>query len=169
MATGNFRIWRVDNVDDRDTLLRSDGYYWQDDECDEPMGPFELHAEAVADYHAMRPGSKGSLGAMSNEAKSTMDLIDRNSRDPRFHSIVNMLVALMMDQKIAPDEIRDAAFLASIKYMHLTPIRRFVYDRDDLNWPPGRGLGDSCLVCGGNHGGLSCPQMAPASREDSGK
>lgn len=58
MATGNFRIWRVDGVDDRDTLLRSDGYYWQDDECDEPMGPFELHAEAVADYHAMRPGSK---------------------------------------------------------------------------------------------------------------
>jgi hypothetical protein len=42
----------------------------------------------------------------------------------------------MLDQKIAPDEIRDAAFLASVKYYHITPIKRFVYERDDLNWPP---------------------------------
>lgn len=67
---------------------------------------------------------------------STMDLIDRNHRDAKFHAIVEMLVAIMMQQKIAPDEIRDAAFLASIKYMHLTPIRQFVYERDDMNWPP---------------------------------
>lgn len=73
---------------------------------------------------------------MTDEKKSTLDLIERHHRDPKFHHVVDMLVALMMDHKLAPDEIRDAAYLASIKFYQLTPIKRFVYERDDLNWPP---------------------------------
>ena len=72
---------------------------------------------------------------MSNDKPtSTLDLFERNYRDARFRYIVEMLTAIMLEQKIAPDEIRDAAFLASIRYMHLMPVLRFVYERDDL--PP---------------------------------
>lgn len=102
---------------------------------------------------------------MSDKATSTVDLIDRSHRDAKFHALVEMLLSIMLQQKIAPDEIRDAAFLASIKFMHITPVRRFVYERDDMNWPPGRGLGDACLVCGGDHGNLPCPTMTSLSRE----
>jgi hypothetical protein len=73
---------------------------------------------------------------MTDENKSTLDLIDRHHRDPKFHAVVDMLLSIMMAQKIAPDEIRDAAYLASIKFYQITPIKRFVYERDDLNWPP---------------------------------
>ena len=30
------------------------GWYWQDDDCDEPMGPFLSSLEALADYEAIR-------------------------------------------------------------------------------------------------------------------
>ena len=73
---------------------------------------------------------------MTDENKSTLYLIDRHHRDPKFHSVVDLLLAYMMEHKIAPDEIRDAAYLASIKFYQLAPIKRFVYERDDLNWPP---------------------------------
>lgn len=29
-------------------------WFWQDDDCDEPMGPFESRAEAVDDYRSLR-------------------------------------------------------------------------------------------------------------------
>ena len=34
-----------------------DGWYWRDDACDEPMGPFATLNEARADYAKMRPPS----------------------------------------------------------------------------------------------------------------
>lgn len=69
---------------------------------------------------------------MSETRKSTMDLFYRHREDPKFHAVVEMLVAIMLNDKIAPDELRDAAFVASIKYMHLRPVRDLVYVRDDL-------------------------------------
>lgn len=74
---------------------------------------------------------------MTTERKSATELFDRymgrtGPGDARFRYIVDMLVAHMMEAKIAPDEIRDAAFVASIKYMQLTPVREIVYERDDL-------------------------------------
>jgi len=37
-----------------------DGWYWQDDAREEPMGPFKTLAEAREDYAKMRPLSGGS-------------------------------------------------------------------------------------------------------------
>jgi len=34
-------------------------WYWQDDECVEPIGPFDTEAEARADYHAIRDRKAG--------------------------------------------------------------------------------------------------------------
>jgi hypothetical protein len=69
--------------------------------------------------------------------RSTNDLIDRYmgySGDPKsaqFRAVVDLLVAHMTQNKIAPDEIRDAAFLASIKFLQMHPTD-VIYRRDDL-------------------------------------
>ena len=69
--------------------------------------------------------------------RSTNDLIDRYmgySRDPKsaqFRAVVDLLVAYMIQNKIAPDEIRDAAFLASIKFLQMRPMD-VIYRRDDI-------------------------------------
>jgi hypothetical protein len=72
--------------------------------------------------------------------KSTRDLIDRYQGYPsygvesaKFRAIVDLMVAQMIEHKIAPDEIRDAAFLASIKFLEMHP-SDLIYRRDDL--PP---------------------------------
>lgn len=75
---------------------------------------------------------------MGTETKSATDLFDRymgyrNPHDAKFAQIVDLLVAHMMQHKIAPDEIRDAAFVASVKFMQMNPVRQIVYKRDDLN------------------------------------
>lgn len=31
------------------------GWYWQDDDCEEPMGPFQSYREAVEDHRECRP------------------------------------------------------------------------------------------------------------------
>ena len=71
------------------------------------------------------------------ETKSTMELIDRYQGyriDPQsavFRQLVDMMVAQMIQNKIAPDELRDAAFVASIKFLQMHPID-LIYKRDDL-------------------------------------
>lgn len=57
-------------------------------------------------------------------------LCDRHQRDPRFNALVEMLVAHMLQAKIAPDELRDAAYVASIRFMQLKPVRRLQYIDD---------------------------------------
>lgn len=72
---------------------------------------------------------------MSNEnfgpTINLSDLAERHRCDPRFHAMVEMLVAYMMSNKIAPDEIRDAAYVASIKFMSLNPVRDITYRNDE--------------------------------------
>ena len=71
------------------------------------------------------------------ETKSTRDLIDRYhgyNADPKsqvFRHLVDLMVAEMMQNKIAPDEMRDAAFVASIKFLQMRPMD-LIYKRDDL-------------------------------------
>jgi hypothetical protein len=71
------------------------------------------------------------------EEKSTKDLIDRYmgySTDPqstRFRAVVDMMVAYMIQDKIAPDELRDAAFVASIMFLQMHPVD-VIYRRDDI-------------------------------------
>lgn len=78
---------------------------------------------------------------MTTETKSATDLFNRymgysDVKDARFRAIVDMLVAYMMSEKIAPDEIRDAAFVASVKYLQFNPVRQIIYERDDLRIRP---------------------------------
>ena len=70
--------------------------------------------------------------------KSTRDLIDRyhgyttDHNSVKFRAIVDLLLAHMETNQIAPDEIRDAAFVASIAFLgrHPTDV---IYRRDDLD------------------------------------
>jgi hypothetical protein len=72
-----------------------------------------------------------------SETKSTRELIDRYmgySREPKsaiFRHLVDLMVAEMDRSKIAPDELRDAAFVASIKFLQMHPMD-VIYRRDDL-------------------------------------
>lgn len=77
---------------------------------------------------------------MTTETKSTAELIDRymgcgRPETAQFRQLVDMMVAHMLQYKLAPDEVRDAAYVASIKFMQMNPVRRIVYERDDLNLP----------------------------------
>lgn len=78
----------------------------------------------------------------SIEERSATDLFSKYSgwggepKDAKFRAIVDMLVAYMLQNKIAPDDIRDAAFVASIQYMNLQPVRDLMYVRDDLSGKP---------------------------------
>lgn len=63
-------------------------------------------------------------------ATTLSSLCDRYRRDPQFNAIVESLVAHMLHGKIAPDEIRDAAYLASIRFMQLKPVRQMDYVND---------------------------------------
>lgn len=71
---------------------------------------------------------------MSDERRTFFDLADRHRHDPKFHNLVEMMVAMMIQDQVAPDEIRDAAFVASVKFMALRPVRNLVYTDDTL--PP---------------------------------
>ena len=49
---------------------RSVTWYWTDDACEEPMGPFESEADAVDDYNALRaPFSDQIIGSDEDETK----------------------------------------------------------------------------------------------------
>lgn len=69
-----------------------------------------------------------------DKPKYASDLFYRHREDAKFHAIVEMLVSIMLQQTIAPDEMRDAAFVASIKYMNLRPVRDLIYV-DDTSFP----------------------------------
>ncbi len=72
---------------------------------------------------------------MTTEHKTLSSLVDRHHHDPKFHALTEMLVAYMMQNQIAPDELRDAAYVASIKFMQLRPCRELIYT-DDLHNDP---------------------------------
>lgn len=36
------------------------GWYWRDEQCEEPMGPFDSRADAEADYREVRQSSSDS-------------------------------------------------------------------------------------------------------------
>ena len=69
--------------------------------------------------------------------RSTADLIDRyrgyrsDPQSAQFNQLVDLLVSWMITHKIPPDEMRDAAFLASIKFVQMHPMD-IIYRRDDL-------------------------------------
>ena len=70
------------------------------------------------------------------ETKNASELYDRymgysRPQHAQFRQVVDLLVAFMMQNKIAPDEIRDAAFVASVKFAEMMP-RDVIYRRDDL-------------------------------------
>ena len=71
-----------------------------------------------------------------DETKTLSSLCNRDREDPRFHALVEMMVAYMIHDKIAPDELRDAAYIASIKFMQMHPVRNLMYT-NDLNLPRG--------------------------------
>lgn len=54
---GATRFWKVRNEPYADDVRLVDGWYWQDDDCEEPMGPFNSKAEAQADHRELRPQS----------------------------------------------------------------------------------------------------------------
>jgi len=71
-----------------------------------------------------------------SEQRSTTELIDRymgydTVKSPVFRTLVDMMVSQMIQHKIAPDEIRDAAYIASIKFLQMHPVD-LIYRRDDL-------------------------------------
>lgn len=45
-------------------------WYWQDEDCEEPMGPFESRAEAVDDYREMRGLSRTARSPSSDSGAS---------------------------------------------------------------------------------------------------
>ena len=59
--------------------------------------------------------------------KNAYDLFFRFRDDPKFHHLVETLTGLMMHSKIAPDEMRDAAYVASIRFMQINPVRQMMY------------------------------------------
>jgi hypothetical protein len=40
------------------------GWYWQDDDCEEPMGPFSSRREAGEDFQECRPVFSADQGAL---------------------------------------------------------------------------------------------------------
>ncbi len=67
---------------------------------------------------------------MTEHTTTLSGLCDRHNRDPRFNALVEMMVAHMISEKWAPDEVRDAAYVASIRFMQLKPVRRMIYEND---------------------------------------
>jgi len=72
---------------------------------------------------------------MTKERRTLNDLVNRKHHDPRFNALVELLVAHMIEGKWAPDEIRDAAYVASIQFMQMHPVRDIIYT-DDLTRLP---------------------------------
>lgn len=57
------RFWKVRNEPHADEVRYADGWYWDDELCEEPMGPFDSKAEAQADHRELRPAPSGSGSA----------------------------------------------------------------------------------------------------------
>lgn len=67
------------------------------------------------------------------EKRTFLDLADRHREDLKFHNLVEMMVAMMMRDQITPDDMRDAAYVASIKFMGLRPVRELIYFDDSID------------------------------------
>ncbi len=68
------------------------------------------------------------------EQKTTFfDVQERYERDTQFHSLVDLMVQFIIKEKYTPQEMRDAAFMASIQFDRIYRPQRFIYTRDDRN------------------------------------
>jgi len=83
---------------------------------------------------------------------------DRYCNDPMFHSLVDMMVAAIMDAKYTPSEMRDAALLASIKYEELHVHPR-AYPKEIIDWLNKKGNeNDYDCPIHGLQDGPNCPR-----------
>jgi len=64
---------------------------------------------------------------------SIEDLKDRYRRYAQFHAMVDQLYHFIVTNKVQPYEVRDAAFIAELKYreMHITSL---VMDADNFRY-----------------------------------
>jgi hypothetical protein len=56
------RFWNHRNEPYADEVRYVDGWYWLDDRCEEPMGPFDTKSEAETDYRELRQSSTNKQG-----------------------------------------------------------------------------------------------------------
>ncbi len=56
------------------------------------------------------------------------DLQDRYFQDPQFHKLVDYMYHIMVAEKVPPYEIRDAAYMAGIKFAQLNVEPAFIID-----------------------------------------
>ena len=63
---------------------------------------------------------------------NTDDLKEQYRNDPKFHNVVDLIYALMDQQQLTVTDIRDAAFLAAIKFEAYHVKDRFVFDRGNF-------------------------------------
>lgn len=61
---------------------------------------------------------------MSKFLEPLPSLMERYRQDPQFKAIVDQMYALMIQAQVTPYELRDAAYIASIKFaeMHVEPL-----------------------------------------------
>ena len=69
------RFWKVQNEPYTDEVRHVNGWYWRDEQCEEPMGPFTTRAEAESDYLSLRV--KLAPGAAANVAAVASKIADR--------------------------------------------------------------------------------------------
>ena len=73
------------------------------------------------------------------------DLQERHMNDPKFRMLVESMHSMMLNNQITPYELRDAAYVASIKFaqVHIEPM--FVHQNAyDTGKDPSL---DSCVYC----------------------
>jgi hypothetical protein len=64
------------------------------------------------------------------EAETTYhDCRHRYENDPLFHNLVDLLLAHAMQHKYTPGELRDAAFMAALRYEEITVQGRYFVRR----------------------------------------
>lgn len=67
-----------------------------------------------------------------------MDLKERYREDAQFKSMVDMLCAFMLQNKVQPYEVRDAAFIAEIMYREQVSIPLYrIHDENILSCAAG--------------------------------
>ena len=57
------------------------------------------------------------------------DLRDRLMNEPQFRTIVDQMYAMMVHHKVTPYELRDAAYMACIKFANLNYEPRAIFSR----------------------------------------
>lgn len=60
-----------------------------------------------------------------------MNIHERYLNDPRFHTLVDVLLSHIIDGNFTPTEIREAAMVAQIKFEEIYP-RKIVFNKADI-------------------------------------